>query len=80
MNLKAATIGHYLTATVAAALYTGRKLANPYTDKSTGTNYPDILINALKKYEKIPDRREVITDSMFEYISKQVSEEKPRFP
>ena len=37
------------------------------------TNYPKILIKALKEYEKVPDRREVITDTMFEYINAQAN-------
>ena len=71
MNLKSVTTGHYLTA--AGLLYTDRKLANPYSDKSITTNYPRILLDALKKYKKVANRREVITDSMFEYIYTQVS-------
>ena len=31
------------------------------------------MIDALNKYEKIPDRPEVITDLVFKYISKQAS-------
>ena len=75
MSIKSATIGHYLTA--AALLYTARKVANPYTDESIATNYPKILIDALKKYEKVAKRRQVITDSMFEYISQQRHDKSP---
>lgn len=70
LSIKSNTISNYLTA--AAKLYTDRQLPNPFTSK-VATNYPKILIKALKEYEKVPDRREVITDTMFEYINEQAS-------
>ena len=66
LNLKSTTIKGYTSA--AADLYEDRSLANPFKIRTIKTNYPSIIIKALAKYEKIPDRREVITDSMFEYI------------
>lgn len=66
MNLQSSTIRKYLTAV--AKLYTDLELENPLTSSKIKTNYPEILLTALQHYEKIPDRCEVITDSMFEHI------------
>lgn len=74
INIKAATISSYLTA--AAKLYTYLMLQDPLADcKEIKINYPKILLKALQKYEKEPERREVITDSMFEYIDELAEKE-----
>ena len=74
MNILSATIKKYIQA--AAALYTARRIENPYEpeDNQLDENFPDIIIKALKKYEKIPKRREVITDSMFVYINEKAQD------
>lgn len=69
--MRSSTINNYLTA--AAKLYTDQHLPNPFSSK-VAINYPKVIIKALKEYEKIPDRREVITDSMFEYINVRAKE------
>ncbi len=51
-------------------LYEDRNLPNPVSTKSIKVNYPDLLLKALKKYEKVANRREVIADCMFQYIDK----------
>lgn len=66
LNLKSSTISGYLGA--AAKLYTDRQLLDPFSCKGIKKNYPKMLLDALKQYEGQPDRREVITDAMFEYI------------
>jgi len=74
MNILSSTIKRYIQA--AAALYTARRIENPYEPEQTqlDENFPEIIIEALKKYEKIPKRREVITDSMFAYINEKAQE------
>ena len=66
LNLISSTISNYMNA--ASELYTDRNHPSPFTQKELRTNYPKIIINALSKYKKVPNRKEVITDSMFEYI------------
>ena len=72
LNLKSSTISNYVNA--ASQLYTERDHPNPFTFKELKINYPKIIITALSKYEKVPDRKEVITDSMFEYIEELASQ------
>ena len=67
LNLKSSTVTKYVNA--ASELYTNRGHPNPFTTKTIKTNYPIIIIEALSKYEKAPNRKEVITDSMFEHIN-----------
>ena len=45
-------------------------MKNPFTCKTLKTNFPRIIVDALSKYEKVPNRKEVITDTMSEYIDK----------
>ena len=68
LNLKSSTIKEYMKA--AADLYPqrSRNLEKPFQHPSLEVDYPLVLIKALKKYEEVPNRREVITDSMFCYI------------
>lgn len=65
INIKADTIGNYLSA--AAEIYTDKNLPNPYS-KTINKSHPHILLRALRKYEKVADRREVITEAMFMHI------------
>lgn len=59
-------------------MYTDRRLPNPFDSKNLAEeNAPQIIIDALKKYEKIPDRREVVTDEMFEYVNELASSAHP---
>jgi hypothetical protein len=69
LNLKADTIENYVKA--AAKLYTDRGLDNPYKPEKSKLkeNFPEILIKALRKYEEKKDRKECVTDTMFEYIN-----------
>jgi hypothetical protein len=71
LNIRADTMSNYLTA--AAALYTDKDRLNPFRDSSIKKNCPSIILKALKKYEKVANRREVITDSMFSYVDKLAS-------
>ena len=64
-NFKGDTVHGYLRA--AGELYEDTKTANPYSYE-VETNFPRIIVDALRKYEKIEDRREIITDSMFQYM------------
>ena len=68
LNLKSSTIKEYMKA--AADLYPqrSRDLERPFQHPSLEVDYPLVLIKALKKYEEVPNRREVITDSMFCHI------------
>ena len=77
MNLKADTIRGYLRA--AAELYTDRDRdrPDPFSTKLLKTNYPKIVCDALGKYEGLPNRREIVTDSMFEYVDKQAEGASP---
>ena len=64
-NIKGDTVHHYLRA--AGDMYEATNQINPYTCELK-TNFPEIVVKALRQYEKIEDRREIITDSMFEFI------------
>ena len=75
LNLKSDTIRGYLRA--AAKLYTDKKRPNPFSNKSLEKNYPEVILKALKKYESHADRREVITDSMFQHIDELASKSGP---
>ena len=69
MSIKADTIEEYLNA--AAVLYTKRGLDNPFQPKleELGKNFLELLCSGLRKYEKMPDQKECISDSMFAYIN-----------
>ena len=71
INIKADTIGNYLSA--AAELYTDKNLPNPYSNKSINKSHPHVILSALRKYEKVAKRREVITEGMFKYIDELAS-------
>lgn len=68
ITIQSATISGYLQA--AANLYTSRskELEDPFRAEGLDTNYPAILLKNLKKFETVPNRRNVITDEMFQYI------------
>jgi len=68
MNLQSSTIHEYVKA--AAALWTDRELDDPYNpdEIKLKENFPKIIIDALSKYEDMPNRKETVTDSMFQYI------------
>ena len=77
LNLKSSTVQKYVKA--AAKLYTDRKREDPYEPECTilKENFPKILINALEKYEDMPDRKESVTDSMFQFIIDLAKNEPP---
>lgn len=76
-SIKSDTIKRYVSA--AAELFTDRwgNMADPYECKTLRRNYPKILISALARYEKVPNRREIITHDMFEHIAKQADRAGP---
>jgi hypothetical protein len=68
LNIRSSTIRNYVKA--AAKLYTARRLADPFESPALEINYPAVLIKALKAYESIPNRREIICDAMLEHIER----------
>ena len=72
LNLRNSTVRKYVEAV--AMLYEDAKLPNPFRADSLAVNYPEVLLQALAKYEKVPSRKETITDQMFDYIRQQASE------
>ena len=62
-----ATIQNYVKAV--AALHKDRDLPSPY---SAPDDYITIVLKAIKKFEKQPDRREMIHDEMIHHIEKMV--------
>ena len=63
----------------AAKLYTNRKCDNPFKPEKEDLreNFPELIITALEKYEKVKNRKEPVTDSMFQYIIDLAKKEPP---
>ena len=66
LKLRSSTVRKYVAA--ASVLYEDAKRPNPFTMESLKVNCPKIIIDALAKYETIPNRKEAITDQMLEHI------------
>ena len=64
-SIRHATIRNYVNA--AAALHRDRNLPSPY---SAPTDYISIILKAVKKFEKEPNRRAMIDDEMVHHIEK----------
>ena len=64
--IKHPTISKYLTS--AQALFKARRL--PYTP-SIDTDYVDIIMHAVKRYESVPNRRKMITDQMTHWLIRE---------
>ena len=63
MRIRHATLLGYIKQAV--TLHTDRGLPNP---QQVDINYIKVMTNAIKKYETVPKRKEMISDSMFHYI------------
>ena len=50
------------------------KLEDPYNNKDLKVNYPSILICTPRRYNEVKDRKEVVTESMFEYLTQKAAE------
>ena len=64
-SIRHATIRNYVNA--AAHLHKDRDLPSPH---SAPCDYITIVLKAVKKYEKVPDRREMILDEMVHHMEK----------
>ena len=62
-SIKAATISKYVQAAV--KLHLDRTMDNPH---GAATDYIDVVLKALRKYEKVPDRRDMIHDEMIRHM------------
>jgi hypothetical protein len=63
MRIRHATLHGYVTQ--ALSLHTDRGIQSP----SLADDYIKIMTNAARKYETVPKHKEMISDSMFHYIS-----------
>jgi hypothetical protein len=64
IRIRHATLQGYVSQ--ALSLHTDRGLTNP---NLADINYIKIMTNAVKKYETVPNRKEMISDSMFHYMA-----------
>ena len=62
-KIRHATVRNYVNAVI--ELHTDRKLPSPY---GAPTDYITIVLKAIKKYEKQPERRDMIYDEMFHHM------------
>jgi hypothetical protein len=68
IRIRHATLLRYIKQAI--ALHTNRELPNPH---QVDLNYIKVMTNAVKKYKTVPKRKEMISDSMFHYITKLAS-------
>ncbi|KAL7544775.1 hypothetical protein ACHAWF_013580 [Thalassiosira exigua] len=64
-QIRARTVQGYIRAV--CKLHSDRELTSPYT---ADTDYIGIVLKALRKYEKMPNRREMIHDEMFHHMAR----------
>ena len=64
VRIRYATLHGYIRQ--APSLHTDRGLPSPH---GADVNYVKIMTNAVKKYKTVPKRKEMISDSMFHYIT-----------
>ena len=64
VRIRYATLHGYIRQ--ATALHTDRGLPSP---QGADINCVKIMTNSVKKYETVPKRKEMISDSMFHYIA-----------
>ena len=62
-KIRHATVRNYVNAVI--ELHTDRKLPSPY---GAPTDYITIVLKAIQKYEKQPERRDMIYDEMFHHM------------
>ena len=62
-SIRSRTLRHYITD--AKTLFTARNLV---TIGIKDTDYVDIIVNTVQKYEKVANRRNMITDSMVSWF------------
>ena len=64
-KIRYATVRNYITAAV--GLHTDRQLPSPY---HANIDYISIVLKAIKKYEKQPNRRDMVHDEMIHHMEK----------
>jgi len=69
IRIRHATLMGYIKQ--ALALHTARGLPNP---RLADIDYIKIMSNAVKKYESVPKRQEMISDGMFHFIARLPSQ------